>query len=362
MRRWTSLTRCAARRRFAWLLGVAAAGVFLLNAASAQAVTFGADLSSLTPDSAYTCGFLGGVDGCTVEDPLMDDMELVLPDPVSNGDQTGVVTSIQVKAAVTEPAQFVVVEWSGKPGQGNPFPSGVMALSAPVTLQPGINNFNTNLPVDRRLASNGYESWSVVSLNILGGSSPLPVAAGGTYAETGVLLNNDNPLTTTSSDLTLPPNSVEVGGIPPGRLLMSGDVTITTGQTSGTTTTGTTTTTGGGTSGGGTTSLPQLTLATVAKAKGRAASLALTCGGNTSCSGTVRLQGGTQGAAGKKAKAKPITYATGTFAIPAGSSRVVLLTLTRYGKQALKSHRSISASAIATVSGRLSSTKITLKR
>lgn len=278
--------------------------------AKGRAVDIEGAMRRWTSHSAYTCGFLGGVDGCTVEDPLMDDMELVLPDPVSNGDQTGIVTSIQVqtgivtsiqvKAAVTEPAQLVVVEWSGKPGQGNPFPSGVLALSAPVTLQPGINNFNTNLPVDRRLASNGYESWSVVSLNILGGSSPLPVAAGGTYAETGVLLNNDNPLTTTSSDLTLPPNSVEVGGIPPGRLLMSGDVTITTGQTSGTTGTGTTTTTGGGTSGGGTTSLPQLALATVAEAKGRAASLALTCGGNTSCSGTVRLEGGTHGAAGKK--------------------------------------------------------------
>jgi hypothetical protein len=33
-----------------------------------------------------------------------------------------------------------------------------MALSEQVTLHEGINNFNTNLPVDRRFASNGFES------------------------------------------------------------------------------------------------------------------------------------------------------------------------------------------------------------
>lgn len=85
-------------------------------------------------------------------------MELVLSDPVVNGNQAGVVTAIHVKSAASAPGQFVVVEWSGRPGEANPFPSGVMAVSQQVTLQPGINNFNTNLPVDRRLASNGFES------------------------------------------------------------------------------------------------------------------------------------------------------------------------------------------------------------
>lgn len=356
------LKQRAARGRFVGLLGSAAA-VILLSAAPARAVTFGADLSSLTPDSGYSCGFLAGFQGCTVQDPLMDDMELVLPDPVAHGDQTGVVTAIQVKAAVTEPAQFVVVEWSGKPGEGNPFPSGVMALSAPVTLQPGIDNFNTNLPVDRRLDSNGYESWSVVSLNILDGSSPLPVATGGVYAETGVLLDNGNPLATTTSDLTLPPNSVEVGGLPPGRLLLSGDVTITTGQTSGTTDGGTTAGgTGTGATGGDTTGLPQLALATTAKAKGGGALLGLRCGPSAPCAGTIRIQSSAPGTAGKNARAKLITYAAATFSIPPGSSRVVQLTLTRNGKQALKTHRSITAYAITRLSGRLTSTKIALKR
>jgi hypothetical protein len=75
------------------------------------------------------------------------------------------------RSAATAPAQFVVVEWSGKPGEGQPFPSGVMAVSQTVTLQPGIDNFNTSLPVDRRRAPNGFESWSEVALTILDGSS-----------------------------------------------------------------------------------------------------------------------------------------------------------------------------------------------
>jgi hypothetical protein len=168
--------------------------------------------------------------GCTPQDPLQHDMELVLPDPVESGNQTGVVTAIHVKAAATAPAQFVVVEWSGKPGEGSPFPSGVMAVSAPVTLQPGMNHFNTNLPVDRRLASNGFESWSVVSLTILNGTSPIPAQSGGSCAKTGVLLDNGRPLTQTTADLTAVPHSVQVGGLPPARLLMAGDVTITTGD------------------------------------------------------------------------------------------------------------------------------------
>ncbi len=149
----------AARGHIAALAAAAAAVACAMYAAPANAVSFGADLSSLNPSPyGYTCGALGAFGGCTVQDPLMDDMELVLPDPVVHGNQTGIVTAIHVKAAASARAQFVAVEWSGKPGQGNPFPSGVMAVNAPVTLQPGINNFNTNLPVDWRLASNGYES------------------------------------------------------------------------------------------------------------------------------------------------------------------------------------------------------------
>ncbi len=166
---------------------------------SARAVTFGPDLSHATPNNAYTCyPWFGGHQGCTVYEPRTTDMELVLPDPVFHGNQTGTVTAIHVLSAAAMPAQFVVVEWSGKPGEGNPFPSGVAAVSQQVMLQPGLNNFNTNLPVDYRLASNGYESWSDVSMTILSGSSPIPAQSGGSFAALGVMTDNYLPITQTT--------------------------------------------------------------------------------------------------------------------------------------------------------------------
>ena len=187
--------RLAPLHRIARRLPLLAVALLALSATSAQAVTFGPDLDTATADYPYGCNLVWASQGCTLQDPLAHDMELVLPDPVASGNQTGVVTAIHVKAAAPAPAQFVVVEWSGKPGDGNPFPSGVMAVSQPVTLQPGMNHFNTNLPVDRRLADNGFESWSVVSLTILNGTSPIPAQSGGSFSETGVLLDNGGPLT-----------------------------------------------------------------------------------------------------------------------------------------------------------------------
>ena len=359
----------AARGHIAALAATAAAVGCATYAAPANAVSFGADLSSLNPSPyGYSCGDLGAFGGCSIQDPLMDDMELVLPDPVVNGNQTGIVTAIHVKAAASGQAQFVAVEWSGKPGQGNPFPSGVMAVSAPVTLQPGINNFNTNLPVDWRLASNGYESWSSISLNILDGSSPLPVAYGGSYAETGVLLDNGSPLTTTVSDLTLPPHWVQIGALPPGRLLMSGDVTITTGQTGGGTTGGMP---GDGTAGtpgtpsgtgGTTTAIPQVSLPRTVKVKGNTLPLVLRCAQSASCGGTLRVQSRAMASAAANAKGKIRTYATGPFSVAAGKAGILRLKLSNDARNALKAHRSLIAYANTTYSsGRTSSFKLTIK-
>ena len=291
----------------------------------------------------------------------MDDMELVLPDPVANGNQTGVVTAIHVKSAATAPAQFVAVEWSGKPGDGNPFPSGVMALSQQVTLQPGINNFNTNLPVDRRLASNGYESWTVVSLNILDGSSPIPAQSGGSFATTGLLLDAGRPLTATTADLTLPPHNVAVGGLPPATLLMSGDVTITTGQNNGGDNGGN----NGGDNGGHDTTTHPLAIPSTARVAGASASLPLHCVGTTACTGTIRIQSrpGTRAAAKSSKKPKAITYATAHFSIPAGASKVVHLRLSRNGRNALKRRHSLKAYVLLTLGGSgASSSTITLRR
>jgi hypothetical protein len=347
-------------------LPVLVAAILVLAAATAEAATFGPDLTAATANYPYSCGFAGGSSGCTLQDPLNDDMELVLPDPVAHGNQTAVVTAIHVRSTATAPAQFVAVEWSGRPGEANPFPSGVMAVSQQVTLQPGLNNFNTNLPVDRRLASNGFESWSVVSLDILNGSSPIPAESGGSFATTGFLLDNGLPLTQTVADLTVPPHYVSVGGLPPATLLMSGEVTITTGQG------------GGGTNNGGNKTptptppnptpprpVAQLVIPSVGQIKGKTATVPIRCVGPANCVGVLRIQnlpepGAT--AAKKAKKAKPVTYASGSFSISAGRTLSVTVRLSKDGKRAIKGHHSLKAYANATFSdGHDKSSKITFR-
>ena len=138
---------------------------------------------------------------------------------------------MHVLSAGTARARFVVVEWSGQPGLGQPFPSGVMALSDVVTLHPGMNNFNKNLAVDFRLAPNGFESWSDLALTLLDPMAPIPAQLGGAHATTGLLLDNGKPLTQVTPELTVPPHSLVISGFPPGTLLVSGDVRNTTGRT-----------------------------------------------------------------------------------------------------------------------------------
>jgi hypothetical protein len=343
-------------RRLTPLLAVA---LLALSAAPAQAITFGPDLATAIADYPYGCNLVGAWQGCTLQDPLAHDMELVLPDPVVNGNQTGVVTAIHVKAAAPAPAQFVVVEWSGKPGEGNPFPSGVMAVSAPVALQPGMNHFTTNLPVDRRLAANGFESWSVVSLTILNGTSPIPAQSGGAFAETGVLVDNGRPLTQTTADLTAVPHNVQVGGLPPAKLLMAGELTITTGN-------GTDPPNTPADPGDATPRASELKLPAAAKLKGRKVTVPLTCAGAADCAGTLRIQSRpAPGAAAARTPRRPktVTYASSTFSIGAGLTGSVKATLSKDGRRALKRHRSVRAYANVTFAdGRVMSARITLRR
>jgi hypothetical protein len=342
-------------RRLARALPLLALCLLALPTA-AHAVTFGPDLDTATPDYPYGCNLVWASQGCTLQDPLQHDMELVLPDPVVSGDQTGVVTAIHVKAAAPAPAQFVVVEWSGKPGDGNPFPSGVMALSAPVTLQPGMNHFNTNLPVDRRLAANGFESWSVVSLTILNGTSPIPAQSGGSFSETGVLLDNGGPLTQTTSDLTGVPHNVQVGGLPPARLLMAGDLTITTGN---------------GTDPGNTpvdptvqTAPSELSLPTRARIRGRKVTVPLHCVGAADCAGTLRIQSRpAAGATAARKRSKTITYASASFSVGAGLGGSAKAALSKDGRKAVRRHRAVRAYAnVRFADGRVTSARITLRR
>jgi hypothetical protein len=327
-----------------------AAALLALGATPASAATFGPDLGSATANYPYTCALAAAYQGCTVIDPMADDMELVLPDPVNNGDQTGVVTAMHVRSAATMPAQFVVLEWTGKPGEGRPIPSGVMALSERVTLHPGMNDFTTDLPVDFRLTDDGYEVWSQLALNVLDPSAPIPAQSGGTVAETGLILDGGLPLTQTVADLTVVPHNPTIGGLPPARLLMSGDVKITTGDQ--------------GPHVGPTPNpdpnppvtpaVPRVTVPASARVKGRAATLAVRCAGATACKGTVRIQ-----SRPATAKGKAVTYATRAFSLAAGATGHVKLSLSK----AARRHRTLRAYANTTFAdGTVTSTRITLKR
>jgi len=208
---------------------------------SAHAIPFGPDLTTAVANNPYPCSYPFATSppgiypyGCTAADAGQTSMSFVLPDPVVNGDQTGVVTALHVLSATTAPAQFIVIAEAGMATPVEPpFPSAVTAVTEPVMLHPGLNNFNTNLPVEFQLHSNGFVTWSIVALNILDGSSPLPAQLGGQFVTTGLVFDNGRPLAQTAVDLTIPPHNVAVSGFPPMTLLMSGDVTITTGAPGG---------------------------------------------------------------------------------------------------------------------------------
>lgn len=233
------------------LLLLACVVVALTPHGAAADFSFGPDLNVATADNTATCAIAGATSGCTAFDAQTSSMLRYLPDPIVAGDQTGVVTTIRVRSAATAPAQFVVIEESAHQGvTGSIFPSGILAVSEQVTLRPGLNTFATNLPVDSRFStSTGFSRWSVIGLNILNGTSPVP---GWTTAplingsptlsgETGLLLDcgsvfpcpsllnmSPKPFTTALADITVAPHYASLSAFTPMRLLISGDVTVTT--------------------------------------------------------------------------------------------------------------------------------------
>jgi hypothetical protein len=323
--------------------------LFALVPMAARAVSFGPNLSGMSADpSPPICYWLGGVyGGCTLYDPTTTFMLTKLPDPIMHGDQTGVVTAMHVVAATTEPAQFVVIEFASKVDNPQPFPSGVSAVSQPVTLHPGLNNFNTNLPVDARLTKDGYEVWSAVAISILASNAPAPIASTPSpFANIGILVDNYGPITTTSADLTVPPHNPNIGGLP-GTLLVSGDLTVTTPQPQ---------------PQPQPQPLPKVTLPATATVRRNTATLRLRCAA-AACKGTVRIRNRSTAATATGARAKLMTYATGSFSLRAGATASVATRLSADGRRALKHRQSLKAFAVVTLSTRRTvSAPVTLRK
>jgi hypothetical protein len=376
--RATKLSLFRPRARRAKLTVTVLAAGLVLSAVPAEAATFGPDLEASTANYPYRCSEtgLGGSQGCTMEDVLIGDTATLLPEPITNGDQTGVITTVHVKSATEASAMFVIVEWSGKPGAGEPFPSGVMAISEQVVLHPGINNFNTNLPVDRRFSSNGFESWSQLALTLLNGSSVIPAESGGPYSYTGTIWDNGQPLTHTVEDLTVPPHRGEVGGLPPATLLISGEITSTTNHPQPTKKEETPVKKEEKPNPPPPPPppVPQLTVPGLGRITANNATLPIKCVGPANCLGTLLLQnllspGATLAKHSKSSKhskskkQRTMTYATGSFSISAGNTMSVVMKLTKAGRMAIKGHRSVKVYVNATITGgHPTSWKVTLRR
>jgi hypothetical protein len=335
-------------------------------ATPAGATTFGPALEASTDNYPVRCGEVGGLEGCTAEDVLIGDTETLLPEPITNGDQEGVITTVHVKSAVEEPAMFVIVEWSGRPGAGESFPSGVKAISEPVVLHPGISNFNTNLPVDRRFASNGFESWSQLAITILSGNGYIPAESGGSFAYTGTIWDSGRALTQTVEDLTVFPHGATVGGLPPATLLISGEITNTTKPNTEAAPEPTPGPQPEPKPVPPQAPVPELTIPAFARVKGNRATLPLKCVGAANCVGRLILQNviaPSATVASRRKKPKTITYGKASFSISAGRTRSVVVKLSKAGRIALKRHRSLTVWVNANLTGsQPKSWKLTLRR
>jgi glucose/arabinose dehydrogenase len=109
---------------------------------------------------------------------------------------------------------------------------------------------------------------------------------------------------------------------------------------------------------------PPLTIPTVARISGDQAKLALRCLGPGDCSGSLMIQSrplSSAAAAKRSSQPKLVTYASAVFAIPAGQTRSVTVTLFTPGKRAAGTGRSLKAYANARLSaGHMESSIITL--
>ena len=109
---------------------------------------------------------------------------------------------------------------------------------------------------------------------------------------------------------------------------------------------------------------PTLTVPGSVRLKGRTAPVTLQCVGAADCTGTLRIQSRpATGAAESRKSRKPVTYASGSFAIGAGLHGSVKTKLSSAGRKAVNRHPALRAYANVTFAdGRVTSTKITLRR
>lgn len=336
-----------------WMLGVTLT-MAMIAPATAGAVTFGAaNIETRTANNAITCGTILAT-SCTsyasAELPPVNAAESLavpLPNPVANGDQTGRVDTVRIKAAPgpAAQAQLAIVELSQPAYGGEVFPSDVSALSATFTLNPGLNTVNTDLPVGYRLSPSGFVVRSALAITILDGTTPIPGEVRSFCSS--IFTKSVNPGSAfppyegllAIGDLTT--GFVQNNGLCNLQVLMQADLTITTPPPKG----------------------PVLDFKRgVAAVKGSLAILPLRCRAGAACVGTLLLQGARASAATPKAQ-KRVVYGRGKVNIGAGKTRRIKIRLSKAGRTLVRKRKSAKVYAKVTYrGGKTARHRITLKR
>lgn len=353
-----------------WMLGVTLT-MAMIAPATAGAVTFGAaNIETRTANNAITCGTVLAT-SCTsyasAELPPVtaaESLAVPLPNPVANGDQTGRVDTVRIKAAPgpAAQAQLAIVELSQPAYGGEVFPSDVSALSATFTLNPGLNTVNTDLPVGYRLSPSGFVVRSALAITILDGTTPIPGEVRSFCSS--IFTKSVNPGSAfppyegllAIGDLTT--GFVQNNGLCNLQVLMQADMTITTPARDGD-------------GGGGTPPVtptqpkgPVLDFGRgVAAVKGSLAILPLRCRAGAACVGTILLQGARASAANAPKAQKRVVYGRGKVNISAGKTRRIKINLSKAGRTLVRKRKNAKVYAKMTYrGGKTARHRITLKR
>lgn len=351
--------RMARKRRWhGRAVGVlAAAAVASLTAATASAVTFGADLSR-EPDVAFDCTLLpvdlgsginrpSGAQTCTYSaSPESPDAALgpsgsadISAGPFAVPAGFGKITAFRVRAgAMTGPMRFTVLRTATI--QGHRICCEVTAVTPPFTPTPNqVTTVPASIPVRHdTAASPGRDPLiDTIALSILAPGVPIP-------AHDTIQLNTESgppiaifPALTTVAPLGNPSTSLVVG-LDRFQVLISADWVAAPNPAVTT---------------------PRLTVGTAARLVGTTALVALRCRASVRCSGVARLQSRTRAGASTPLA---ITYATARFNLRAGASATVRMALNAAGRRAAAKSGARAWVNVTVGTRRGPSTRVTLRR
>ncbi len=332
-------------------------GVLVLGAssASAQTVTFGADLSQ-APNTAIDC--TGDPDGgfpithpssCTwaeAENPTAPSEGFITPAG------TGTITTVRIRVgATTGSMELVVLTFEVDPANGSASCCTAAYVSQPFTpTANSITTLNTSLPVHTDTSNEEsappYQAGDMLALSVLQSGVPIPAIDE---------LPSGAPPNEQPSDSILWPAYVQgqtavMGGYDGYQLDMNADWVQS-----------------GGSPGPPPTTPPAPTVtigSSKPTVKGNKVTMQLDCGTAAACDGTVAIENkplAQATAASKSTKPKTIVYAKGTFNLKAGTDGTVGAPLTSKGKTAAHKHKKLTVYIDITV-GSGSSTKTTSKK